>query len=200
MNANFAEFSAHHLVKKLEQGSATEQGGKKGLSCLLLPLPQKTLVVPNVQVAEILLNANVQWNSQQKDLFPWLEGWLDWRGIFVPLLAWEALAEDMSIHSDEILKKSAIAANLEAPTGDVSSKFAVLHAMTQGSFHAFYAFRLIASPRLLTVNMAQITEDKTSRSDVLETLPGQAMAVDIDGLDAFIPDLQYIEDRLQIQF
>ncbi|OLS61120.1 chemotaxis protein CheW [Pseudomonas putida] len=69
----------------LEQG--TRSGRRTSLTGLLLPLSDRSLVLPNVAVAELI---GYQACTTAPDQPAWLLGWIDWRGQRLPLLSFEA--------------------------------------------------------------------------------------------------------------
>jgi len=69
----------------LEQ--VTRSGRRSSLTGLLLPLSDRSLVLPNVAVAELI---GYQHCAPAPDQPAWLLGWIDWRGLRLPLLSFEA--------------------------------------------------------------------------------------------------------------
>ncbi|HCP29633.1 MULTISPECIES: chemotaxis protein CheW [Pseudomonas] len=65
-------------------------GQRSSLTGLLLPLGDRTLVLPNVAVAELSGLRNVA--CQRGDL-PWHLGWVDWRQQRLPLIGFEAACD-----------------------------------------------------------------------------------------------------------
>ena len=62
-------------------------GQRVSLTGLLLPLGDRTLVLPNVAVAELIGQRAV---SCQPGQTPWHQGWVDWRQQRLPLIGFEA--------------------------------------------------------------------------------------------------------------
>ncbi|MDD0976012.1 chemotaxis protein CheW [Pseudomonas fontis] len=62
-------------------------GRRSSLTGLLLPLSDRSLVLPNVAVAELI---GYPPGSAAPDQAQWLMGWIDWRGQRLPLLNFEA--------------------------------------------------------------------------------------------------------------
>ncbi|MFD2643885.1 chemotaxis protein CheW [Pseudomonas japonica] len=69
----------------LEQ--APRSGRRSSLTGLLLPLSDRSLVLPNVAVAELI---GYQHCAPAPEHPAWLLGWIDWRGQRLPLLSFEA--------------------------------------------------------------------------------------------------------------
>ena len=69
----------------LEQGARS--GRRTSLTGLLLPLSDRSLVLPNVAVAELI---GYQACTPAPDQPAWLLGWIDWRSQRLPLLSFEA--------------------------------------------------------------------------------------------------------------
>ncbi|WP_054900315.1 chemotaxis protein CheW [Pseudomonas sp. NBRC 111131] len=62
-------------------------GQRSSLTGLLLPLGDRTLVLPNVAVAELIGQRNL---LCQPGELPWHLGWIDWRRQHLPLIGFEA--------------------------------------------------------------------------------------------------------------
>ncbi|MHC6227770.1 chemotaxis protein CheW [Pseudomonas sp. X10] len=62
-------------------------GQRSSLTCLLLPLGDRTLVLPNVAVAELIGHRDFSCQVGQTD---WHLGWIEWRQQRLPLLGFEA--------------------------------------------------------------------------------------------------------------
>ena len=62
-------------------------GGRSSLTGLLLPLSDRSLVLPNVAVAELI---GYRPCMQVLEGFDWHLGWIDWRNQRLPLISFEA--------------------------------------------------------------------------------------------------------------
>ncbi len=62
-------------------------GGRSSLTGLLLPLSGRSLVLPNVAVAELI---GYRPGMQVLEGFDWHLGWIDWRNQRLPLISFEA--------------------------------------------------------------------------------------------------------------
>lgn len=62
-------------------------GGRSSLTGLLLPLSDRSLVLPNVAVAELI---GYRPGMQVLEGFDWHLGWIDWRNQRLPLISFEA--------------------------------------------------------------------------------------------------------------
>ncbi len=58
------------------------------IDCLLIPLKDKNLLLPNVSVAEIIPFSHLLTTASSVD---WILGRIDWRGTPVPVLCYEML-------------------------------------------------------------------------------------------------------------
>jgi len=137
----------------------------------LIPLADMRLLLPTTCIAEI-----VDWQQPEAvdDAPAWLLGMLEWRGLRVPLLSFEA-------------------AN-GRPRGEVSrrGRIAVLNGIGGDPELPFYALQLQGIPRLVQVDQASI--GAISGPD--ETLPlvreyamlqdAEVLIPDLDGLEALI--------------
>ncbi len=137
----------------------------------LIPLAGMRLLLPTTCVAEI-----VDWQDPETvdDAPAWLLGMLEWRGLRIPLLSFEA-------------------AN-GGPRGEVSrrGRIAVLNGIGGDPELPFYAIQLQGIPRLVQVDQANIG----AISEPGESLPlvrdhallqdAEVLIPDLDGLEALI--------------
>jgi len=139
------------------------------LSGLLLPLADRTLLLPNVAVAEVIRyqdNPRQPDNGQKAD---WLLGLIDWRGLALPLISFEAL--------------SGAAAPESGP------RLAVINASHEKARLKFFAVLLQAFPRPLRLS-AQLARSE----EPLQAL--ELAAVQLENGNAKIPDLDALEEKL----
>lgn len=147
----------------------TDEQDDKGVACLLMPTFALPLLVPNVLVAEIVVNVSVRADRQ----VPGLVGWIQWRGVEVPLVDFDCFQGE----KDLTLAES-------------SARVAVFHAVNDQSNYLFYGIRLSGNPRLVKVMRSQISEESADESLFMGCL------VDLDGVEAVLPDLQALEQAL----
>lgn len=141
--------------------------GVDSLTALLLPLADRTLLLPNVAVAEIIPYRGVQ---TAPDLPPWLLGQIGWRDLRLPLLSFEA------------------ASGGPAPLG-ATPRVAVFNALGGRPRVKFLALLLQGIPRALKVDA------RLPRADAA-LAPLELAAVQLEGGVARIPDLQALEQKL----
>jgi len=138
------------------------------ISSLYLPVSNTKLLLPNVSVAEVVDFQEPEKNSNETP--DYYLGTVKWRGISVPVLSYE-LANGASKVRRSKQARIAVINNIGEHTG----KMPFFALMTQGI------------PRLV-----KISEDliKASRK---KTGPADAALVRVDGEDAVIPDVNYLE-------
>jgi len=138
------------------------------LNALLLPLAGSTLLLPNAAVAEVIRNPS---KPKSVDNAPdWLLGWIDWRGLALPLISFEALA----------------GSSLPPP----SEQIAVLNVTSEQATLKFCALLLQGFPRPLQVDATLAPNDAP-----LSPLALSAVALP-NGKTATIPNLAALEQQL----
>ncbi|MBB3103874.1 chemotaxis protein CheW [Azomonas macrocytogenes] len=65
------------------------QEGEERLACLLLPLADRQLLLPNVAIAELI---SFRAPQPVADLPSWFLGWICWRDLQLPLLSFEEVS------------------------------------------------------------------------------------------------------------
>jgi len=137
------------------------------LTALLLPLADRTLLLPNVAVAEIIPFRGVQSLPSQPS---WMLGQLAWRDLRLPLLSFEAASG--------------------GPVQPGANQWvAVLNALGGRPRVKFLALLLQGIPRALKI------DTQLARSDD-ELAPLELAAVQVEQRVARIPDLQALEQKL----
>lgn len=101
------------------------------VKCLVLPVVGPSLVVPNAAVAELITQNTV---TSVEDAPDWLLGRGSWRGLDIPLIAFDRLVGERE----------------EAPPS--SGRFVVLFGLEQEGAPAFYGVRIERLPRSETVD------------------------------------------------
>lgn len=137
------------------------------LTGLLLPLTDRTLLLPNTAVAELIPYRGVQSNPE---LPAWLVGLVAWRDLRLPLLSFEAAAGGT-------LKLGA------------TPRIAVINAIGGRPQVKFIALLLQGIPRSLKVDSG------LPRADA-PLAPLELAAVDLGDGIARIPDLEGLEQKL----
>lgn len=138
------------------------------LSCILIPLRDRQLLLPSVCVAEIMPWRRIK---TQDGLPQWCLGLLGWRGETVPVARFEALNERGG----------------EAPA---QGRCLVVMNRTGAGPASFYALAAEGLPRLVQLSEDDIGDD--------EQRPGEAEArvVRLGTETASVPDLAYVERQV----
>lgn len=137
------------------------------VSSLLVPLQQKNLLVPNVAVAEVVPTTSL---SPLENAPPWFLGYLEWRGVQVPIISFEV-------------------ANSQVHAQDSSqSRIAVFNAVSDQSRRRFFGMVVQGIPRMIKLGDDDVREDTQS-----STAQAEKMAVITQLGKASIPDLDYLE-------
>jgi len=141
---------------------------QKIIACLYLPVNKQQLLLPNVSVAEVVGYQSPEAPSNKPDYFL---GYVSWRGIKIPLISYE-LANGQTSNK--------VASN---------ARIAVINSI--GEHHEslpFFAIVTQGIPRLVKVANDLIKPVKNSKLNKAEI-----SSVKLDGEDAIIPDLPYLE-------
>ncbi len=150
----------------MSQAVAT-QNSVDSLTGLLLPLADRTLLLPNVALAELVTYRAPQTTPGMP---AWLLGQISWRDLRLPLLSFEAA-------SDGVTKVTS------------ASRVAVLNAVGGRPEVKFIALLLQGIPHSIKV------DDKLAQADVALS-PLELAAVTIDEQIAKVPDLEALEQLL----
>jgi len=138
------------------------------LNALLLPLAGRTLLLPNAAIAEVIRypgKPRLVENAQG-----WLLGFIDWRGLALPLIALEALEGE--------------------PLPPPSERIAVLNVTSEQATLKFCALLLQGFPRPL-----QVDEQLPRHNEPLSPLELCAVALP-NGKTGKIPNLSALEQQL----
>jgi len=136
------------------------------LASFWVPMQQKSLLVPQVVIAEVIASAAVTPDSEAPN---WLLGWLDWRAQSVPVISYEA-------------------ANGQALAADSSAtRVAIFNVLSEGNETLFFGLRIQGIPRLLRLSDAEVREDSLAH-----LAPVERMAVITQLGKASIPDLEQL--------
>lgn len=140
------------------------------IATLLIPVSGKHLVLPNVNVAEIIPYREP---SPEEDVPTWYLGRLAWRATEVPLISFEAI-NDEPFAGRGRNRRIAILNNV---TGDPTLPFCGI--VTEGL------------PRLLRLLAEEIIEDPDFQPG-----PAELARVLVNGERASIPDVAYMQQQL----
>lgn len=139
------------------------------LSCVLIPVANRQLLLPNVAVAEIVDYADPQ--AAPKGSPDWLVGHMIWRGLNLPLISYDAANGGRALTP-------------ESNRG----RIAVLNAISERRQQVpFVAIVTQGIPRLVKVDESLVREIQ------LETGPADRMGVELEGQELYIPNLEYLE-------
>ena len=140
------------------------------IDCLLIPIKDKNLLVPNVTVAEIVPFSHLLTTNSSAD---WILGRIDWRGTGVPVVCYEMLNQQ------------------GAPSPNPNARFAIFNGVGNNPQLPFFAVLIQGIPRLTHINeqgIQAVESFNAGEFDQEVVALGQESAV--------IPDLDGIESRL----
>jgi chemosensory pili system protein ChpC len=148
-----------------------EQPLPREIRCVLVPVSNLRLLLPNATVAEVITYTKPE---PVNDAPEWLLGRIAWRGWRVPLVSFAALSKS------------------EAGDSEASVRVAVLKALGGNPKLPFVAMLTQGFPRLTTLNAELIipTHDGTALP------PGVRAQVLVRDDVAMIPDLEWLEAEL----
>jgi len=138
------------------------------LSCVMIPMGDRQLLLPNVSIAEVVDYASSEAGADKPS---WLVGYLDWRGLNLPVISYDA----------------ANGGAQSVPSGN-RGRIVVLN--TIGEHHQQVPFMALVTQGI--PSQARLTESQIKRLDG-DAGPADLMQVEIDGDDAWIPNLEYLE-------
>lgn len=138
---------------------------------LLMPLQGITLVLPNAAVAEIV---DYRQPEPVKDMPTWMLGLIPWRGLRVPLIAYESvLGEDV-------------------PNPNGRLRIAIMNTLNANADLPFFGLVLGGIPSLMHADDATVTRGNEAPNGG----PAVLARVDVQGESAIIPDLDGLEKML----
>lgn len=141
------------------------------VDCLLMPLKDRQLILPNVTVAEIIPLSHLLTINQTVD---WVLGRIEWRGIAIPVICYELLNE------------------MATPPANSNARFAVVNGVGNHPRLPFFAMLIQNIPRV-----RQVQERHLRQIEAVGCGPFDMMSVTVDAeVSAFIPNLDQIEARL----
>ena len=152
----------------MNQPVTTTDKTKEQVDCLLIPLKDRNLVVPNVTVAEVIPFSHLLTTNASTD---WILGRLDWRGTLVPALCFELLNGN------------------PAPAPNPDARFIIVNGISDHPQMPFYAILVQGIPKLM-----HLTEGDLQKVDAVGMGEFDQLAVSIDGVTAMIPDLERVEN------
>ncbi len=138
------------------------------LTCVMIPVSRRQLILPNVSIAEVVDYASNDAGTGAPD---WLAGRLEWRGLNLPVISYDA----------------ANGGTLSVP-GENRGRIVVLNTISDNN----KKLRFMALITQGIPSQVRITEDQVKRLDG-ENGPADLMQVEVDGEAAWIPNLDYLE-------
>ncbi|MCP5208330.1 MAG: chemotaxis protein CheW [Hahellaceae bacterium] len=138
---------------------------------LLFPVKDKTLLLPNVSVAEVV---DYQTPIAEENAPHWYLGKISWRGLMLPVISFEA-ANGGSVSEKGENPRIAVINNIGTHHQDV----------------AFFAFVTQNIPRLVKVESNNIEENTSDKTGVAEKIN-----IAINDEVATIPDIEYLESLI----
>lgn len=138
------------------------------LTCVMIPVSRRQLILPNVSIAEVVDYASDDAGTSAPD---WLAGRLEWRGLNLPVISYDA----------------ANGGTLSVP-GENRGRIVVLNSINDSN----KKLRFMALITQGIPSQVRITEDQVKRLDG-ENGPADLMQVEVDGEAAWIPNLDYLE-------
>ncbi len=148
--------------------SVVSQDSQSSLTGLLVPLSDRTLLLPNVAVAELIPYRAPQ---AAQGAPAWLLGQVQWRDLSLPLLSFEAASSGQPVPVDN------------------GARVAVLNAIGGREHVKFIALLVQGIPHSIKV------DDSLARAEV-ELAPLELDAVNLGDVQARIPDLVGLEQKL----
>ncbi|MBC7182552.1 MAG: chemotaxis protein CheW [Marinobacter sp.] len=142
------------------------------LSCVMIPMSGRQLLLPNVSIAEVVDYASTDAGANTPE---WLVGFLDWRGLQLPVISYDAANGGV----------------LTVP-GDNRGRIVVLN--TIGDHHKSVPFMALVTQGI--PSQARLTEAQVRKLDG-EPGPADLMQVEVDGDNAWIPNLEFLESLVQ---
>ena len=139
--------------------------------CLTIPLHDETALLPNAAIAEVIAYKQP---SAIEDGPDWFLGYVEWRDHRVPLISFEAVS----------------GREVQAPVKN--SRIAVLNTLT-GNPKIPYVGVLTQGIPSLAIVQEQGLQDKNSIDESRQSI---GAFVELGGVDALIPDIDDIEQRL----
>ena len=138
------------------------------LPCVMIPMNERQLLLPNVSIAEVVDFVNTKEAQAGPE---WLAGNLEWRGLNLPIISYDA-------------------ANGGEVTRPGGSRGRIIVLNTIGEYHDRIPFMALVTqgiPSQIRLTTEQVRKMKG------ETGSADLMQVEVEGETAFIPDLGFLE-------
>lgn len=143
------------------------------LPTFVVPLQKSNILVPNATVAEIIPYEPLQ---RVQDTPDWFLGYLDWRGVQVPVASFEMLTVERASFS--LVSVS-------------SASLVILRGFTESSDFRYLAIVAQALPRLVRIGAEELHEvqEPVRQTELMKASYGDEIIS--------IPDFDYIEEKIQ---
>lgn len=138
------------------------------LPCVMIPMTDRQLLLPNVSIAEVVdfTGAEPVENAPE-----WLLGLLEWRGLQLPVISYDAANGGTAV----------------TPDGN-RGRIAVIN--TIGKHHDQLPFLAMVTQGI--PSQARLVEDQVRPLEG-QLGPADLMIVDVEGHTAYIPNLEFLE-------
>lgn len=146
------------------------------LACILAPLADGSLLLPNVAVAEVLRSQRVR---ATEGLPPWCVGWIMWRGLILPLLSFEGVN----------------AGDGSTPPMSAQDGVLVMNRTRDLPALGFYGVLIRGTPRLLRLAEDDLDVAYEEERSAPER-PAELGRVELGQDTAIIPRLIFLEDLI----
>jgi chemosensory pili system protein ChpC len=141
------------------------------LKCILLTLQSENVIVPNASIAEIIPSRDV---IEVENSPEWMLGKMNWRGVDVPLIAFESASGGRS-------KVTA------------STQIAVMYGLNKDSEYPYIGLAISGVPHVSYFKREQIVADEMADN----THPMVAQKIRVNGAAASILDIEAMEEMVQ---
>lgn len=140
------------------------------LTCVLIPMKDRQLLLPNVSVAEVV--------DHTADLAPgngpgWLAGYLEWRGLRLPVVSYEAANGGDTVQPER-------------------GRGRVVVLNTIGAHHQRLPFLAVVTQGIPSQTRLEAAQVQASSGGT--TGPADLMTVDLEGEQVYIPNMEFLED------
>ncbi len=142
------------------------------LRCLLIPVVDMEILLPNTVVAEITVTGET---NHINNLPEWIIDYFAWRGIDIPLISFNKLVEKGV---------------------DTGNRVAVLNTLAKDGKNSFVGISISGIPRTINISPDMIeysskgTDGNSNNSAVLATML-------LEDKEVIVPDLDYLHKRLE---
>ncbi|AJQ93480.1 chemotaxis protein CheW [Gynuella sunshinyii] len=152
------------MTKQIQSDAASQ-----AVPCLLIPTQGKSLLLPNVTVAEVVGYTEPR---PLENAPAWFLGFMFWRGEQIPVLSYELANQEVQVSKT------------------VSARIAVMNGSGTHNRLPFFAVVVQGIPRMVRVGSEDVEQSQENLG------PAEAMAVKTALGKAYIPNLPYLESLL----